>query len=123
MKKITVIEDNQDNRILVRAILDERYEVEEYETGPAALEGLKKSVPDLILLDISLPGLDGIQVLSCIRSENGLKDIPVIALTAHAMVGDREKYLGRGFNDYVAKPITDETLLFGAIERCLNPSQ
>lgn len=119
MKKIAVVEDNPDNRVLVHAILEETYSVVEYEDGLKALEGLKKAVPDLVLLDISLPGMDGVQVLSKIRSEEDLKHLPVIALTAHAMVGDREKYLSSGFNDYVTKPITDETLLFAAIRRCL----
>ena len=119
MKKIAVVEDNQDNRILVRAILEEQYEIIDYETGFEALEDLKKNIPDLILLDISLPGMDGVQVLAKIRSDERLKEVPVIALTAHAMVGDREKYLASGFNDYVTKPITDETLLIGAIERRL----
>ena|SRR3989338_8157356 len=122
MKKIAVIEDNQDNRILVRAILEERFDIVEYETGLEALEDLEKSIPDLILLDISLPEMDGVQVLSHIRSEDKLKHLPVIALTAHAMVGDKEKYLSKGFNDYVTKPIIDEDQLFGAIQRCLGPS-
>ena len=122
MKKITLIEDNEDNRILVGAILDTRYEINAFESGLDALEDLKVNVPDLVLLDISLPEMDGVQVLSRIRSEANLKHLPVIALTAHAMVGDREKYLAKGFNDYVTKPITDESLLLAAIQRCLGAS-
>src|SRR3989344_2822021 len=112
MKKIAIIEDNLDNRILVRAILEDDFDIVEYENGPQALESLKaNSMPDLILLDISLPGMDGIQVLAQIRADKNLKDLPVIALTAHAMVGDRERFLDSGFNDYVTKPITDEATL------------
>ena len=84
-----------------------------------AVEGLPDNVPDLVLLDISLPGMDGTEVLAWIRAQEELVDLPVIALTAHAMSGDREKYLGMGFNDYLTKPIIDEDLLMGAIERLL----
>ena len=119
MKKIAVVEDNPDNRLLVRVILEPLYEVTEYESGFAALDGLARERPDLVLLDISLPEMDGTEVLRRLRADAGLKDLPVIALTAHAMSGDREKYLGAGFNDYVTKPIVDETVLLGAIEKLL----
>ena len=119
MKKIAVVEDNPDNRLLVRVMLEDQYKVTTYETGFDALEGLKHDKPDLILLDISLPHMDGTEVLRRLRTDGDLRDIPVIALTAHAMAGDREKYLGAGFNDYVPKPIVDETLLLAAIERAL----
>ena len=119
MKTIAVVEDNRDNRLLLQAFLSDRYSIVEYDTGPGALEGLKTSVPDLMLLDISLPGMDGLQVLASIRADERLKALPVIALTAHAMSGDRERFLKAGFNDYVAKPIVDENVLFAAIERLL----
>jgi two-component system cell cycle response regulator DivK len=119
MKKIAVVEDNPDNRLLVQVILEPLYEVVEYETGFAALEGLPKEKPDLVLLDISLPEMDGAEVLRRIRADAQLQTLPVIALTAHAMSGDREKYLGAGFNDYVTKPIVDETVLLDAIQRLL----
>ena len=119
MKKIAVVEDNPDNRLLVRVILEPLYEVVEYETGCTALEGLPKEKPDLVLLDISLPEMDGTEVLRRIRADAQLQTIPVIALTAHAMSGDREKFLGAGFNDYVTKPIVDENVLLDAIQRLL----
>ena len=119
MKKIAVVEDNPDNRLLVRVILEPLYEVVEYETGFAALDGLPKEKPDVILLDISLPEMDGTEVLRRIRADAQLRALPVIALTAHAMSGDREKYLGAGFNDYVTKPIVDENVLLDAIQRLL----
>lgn len=118
--KIAVVEDNPDNRMLVQALLEDRYEISEYETGVEAVEGLGGDVPDLVLLDISLPEMDGTEVLAWIREQDELKDIPVIALTAHAMAGDRDKYLAAGFDDYVTKPIVDEDVLFEAIERCLS---
>jgi CheY-like chemotaxis protein/HPt (histidine-containing phosphotransfer) domain-containing protein len=119
MKKIAVVEDNPDNRLLVRVILEPQYEVSEYANGQSTLEGLAREKPDLLLLDISLPEMDGVAVLRRIRANAGLRDLPVIALTAHAMAGDREKYLGLGFDDYVTKPIVDEKVLLDAIQRNL----
>ena len=89
----------------------------EYENGVDALAGLTAHLPDLVLLDISLPGMDGNEILARIRADERLRRLPVIALTAHAMAGDREKYLAAGFNDYITKPIVDETLLLGAMEK------
>lgn len=116
---IAVVEDNPDNRLLVQALLDEFYDITEYETGAAVLDGLRDNVPDLVLLDISLPEMDGTEVLQWIRTQDGLKELPVVALTAHAMAGDREKFLAEGFDDYVTKPIVDETILLETIARWL----
>ncbi len=107
MKRIAVVEDNPDNLLLVEAILSGDYEIVTYETGQEALDGIPGAAVDLILLDISLPGMDGVQVLQELRKLESLKEIPVIALTAHAMVGDREKYLKEGFDNYYTKPIVD----------------
>jgi two-component system cell cycle response regulator DivK len=114
--EIAVVEDNEDNRLLLRALLDDRYDLREYATGPEALAGLESDVPDLVLLDISLPGMDGIEVLSKIRAVEHLRQLPVIALTAHVMAGDRERLLAEGFDEYVSKPIVDEMVLVNAIE-------
>ncbi len=122
MKRIAVVEDNPDNRLLVRVILEPLYEVAEYENGFAALDGLPREKPDLVLLDVSLPEMDGTEVLRRLRADPCLRELPVIALTAHAMAGDREKYLAAGFDDYVAKPIIDERLLLEAIRRKLPDS-
>jgi CheY-like chemotaxis protein len=119
MKTIAVVEDNPDNRLLVQVMLEPDYRIEEYETGPAALAGIQAKIPDLVLLDVSLPEMDGTEVLRRIRADSTLKNLPVIALTANAMTGDREKYLAAGFDDYVAKPIVDEALLLDAIKRHL----
>lgn len=118
--KIAVVEDNPDNRLLVQALLEELYEISEFETGIDAVNGLEADQPDLILLDISLPEMDGTEVLEWIRSQEGLKDTPVVALTAHAMAGDREKFLASGFNDYLTKPIIDEAILLETIARWLD---
>jgi CheY-like chemotaxis protein len=120
--KIAVVEDNPDNRLLVQALLEEYYELTEYETGILATEGLLQDDPDLVLLDISLPEMDGTEVLQWIREQEELKDLPVVALTAHAMAGDREKFLAQGFNDYLTKPIIDETVLLETIARWLKTS-
>jgi CheY-like chemotaxis protein len=116
---IALVEDNPDNRLLVRAILEDLYEVTEYETGSQALDGLRSERPALVLLDISLPGMDGTEVLRHIRTDDSLADLPVVALTAHAMTGDREKFLSAGFDDYLTKPIVDEEVLIGVIARLL----
>ena len=119
MKRIAIVEDNPDNRLLALALLEGVYECVEYETGIDAVAGLPESRPDLILLDISLPGMDGVETLAHSRAKPSLFHLPVIALTAHAMSGDREKYLSAGFNDYVSKPIVDETILLDAISHAL----
>src|SRR3954465_4976323 len=116
---IAVVEDNADNRLLLTAMLGDRYTMVEYDNGPDALEGLAKSLPDLVLLDISLPGMDGNEILAEIRRDGRMRHLPVIALTAHAMAGDRERFLDAGFNDYITKPIVDESLLVNAIQRWL----
>jgi CheY-like chemotaxis protein len=122
VRRIAVVEDNADNRLLVRAILEDMYVIVEYESGSEALAGLKEGDPDLILLDISLPEMDGTEVLRAIRADPALRDLPVIALTAHAMAGDRERFLAEGFDDYLTKPIVDENVLIGTIERLLESS-
>ena len=117
---IAVVEDNPDNRLLLRALLEPRYDIIEYENGMIALEQMPQHKPDLVLMDISLPYLSGVEVLEKMRENDALKDIPVISVTAHAMSGDREKYLGYGFDDYLAKPIWDENQLFQTIDKHLN---
>ena len=119
MTTLAVVEDNADNRLLLQALLGDRYDLVEFDNGIDALAGLTASLPDLVLLDISLPGMDGNEILARIRTDERLRELPVIALTAHAMAGDREKYLSAGFNDYITKPIVDETVLMDAIERWL----
>ena len=122
MPTLAVVEDNADNRLLLQAILGDSYDLVEYENGPDALAGLTRAMPDLVLLDISLPGMDGNTILQRIRADAALAKLPVIALTAHAMSGDREKFLAAGFDDYVTKPIVDENQLFAAIKRLLGES-
>ncbi len=118
-RTVAVVEDSADNRLLVQAILGELYDLVEYENGSDAVAGVLTSPPDLVLLDISLPGMDGHEVLARIRADERIRRLPVIALTAHAMSGDRERYLAAGFDDYISKPIVDENMLLGAIAKQL----
>ena len=117
--RIAVVEDNPDNRLLLKTLLEDLYDLAEFETGLDAVEGLLEASPDLILLDISLPGMDGREVLRWIRSQYDLRSTPVVAVTAHAMAGDRERFLSQGFDGYLTKPIVDESELFDTISDCL----
>lgn len=119
MKRIAIVEDNRDNRLLLRAIMEDRYELTEYATGRAALDGIRSDPPDLVLLDISLPEMDGTEVLRRLRTDPKVSRIPAIALTAHAMRGVRERLLAEGFDGYVVKPIVDEEDLLSAIAQLL----
>ena len=117
MHRVAVVDDNADNRLIIRTILEDQYEIFEFSSGIEAIQGFRKNRPDVVILDISLPEMDGTEILRRIREDAELHDLPVVALTAHAMVGDREKYLAAGFNDYVAKPILDMNVLFSTIQR------
>ena len=117
MKKIALVEDNPDNRMLVQVLLEDFYEVSEYENGPLALAAFETGQPDLVLLDISLPQMDGIEVLRRMRADDRMSGLPVIALTAHASAADKERFKAAGFSDYVTKPIVDEKILLDAIAR------
>jgi CheY-like chemotaxis protein len=108
MRGIAIVDDIADNRLLLRAMLEDLYSVAEYVTGVAALAGIRESPPDLVLLDAALPGLGGAEVVALIRGDERLRGIPVIAMTAHGMPDDRERFLALGFNEYIAKPIVDE---------------
>ena len=119
MKTIALIEDNPDNRLLVEAMLEEHYSVLQFEDGPSALEGLVSADIELILLDISLPEMDGIEVLRRLKEMPNMRDIPTIALTAHAMSGDRERFLSAGFDDYVSKPILDVDQLIDQMQNLI----
>ncbi|MDK2911727.1 MAG: hypothetical protein PWR29_684 [Methanolobus sp.] len=106
MAQILVIEDNPVNMELTVDLLIARgYTVAQAEDGFVALEMLKQERFSLILLDIQLPRMDGLELLSIIKSDENTRDIPVIALTAHSMRGDHERFIEAGCNDYISKPI------------------
>jgi len=105
-KRILIVEDNADNRILITDVLASlNYEVVVAEDGEQGVQLAAAYLPDLILMDLSLPKKDGWSVAREIKDDDGLAHIPIIALTAHAMVGDREKALQAGCDDYISKPI------------------
>ena len=106
-KKIYVIEDNEKNMKLFRAILKLIPDIEIYEEtrGDLGLELLKSGDPDLVILDIQLPEMSGIEICTEIRKIDKFKNVPVIAVTSFAMKGDKERILSAGFSTYVSKPI------------------
>jgi two-component system cell cycle response regulator DivK len=106
LRRILVAEDNDTNRELLRIVLENQgYEVIEAATGKQVLAVLETTHPDLVLLDIQMPELDGYKVISLIRENPVLKSLRVVALTAFAMDGDREKAMSAGFDGYLTKPI------------------
>ena len=108
---ILVVEDNPDNMTTIKAILKGAYDILEATDGEEGLNMTLSELPDLVLLDMSLPKMDGFEVAGRIKSERGDRHIPVIALTAHAMKGDREKTIQAGCDDYVSKPVDPEELM------------
>ena len=116
---ILYVEDNADNRTLVRRILiAEGYNLLEAANATQALEILKDTQPNLILMDINMPDMDGYSLTSKIKETPGLESIPIVALTANVMRGDRERSLEAGCDGYIQKPI-DIDLLSDQIERFL----
>ena len=108
--KILYIEDDPTNRLLVRKLLGvEGYRVFEAGDGPAGIETAERERPDLILLDMGLPGMDGYEIAGRLKQSPELRGIPVIALTASAMAGDEEKTLAAGCDGYISKPIDLDT--------------
>jgi CheY-like chemotaxis protein len=111
-KIVLCVEDNMQNRLLVNRILTSRgYTVIEAEDGLAGLEMIRQHKPPLVLLDINLPGIDGLDIVAKVKGDNELRHIPVIALTASAMQGDRERFLAAGCDDYLSKPIQVQELI------------
>ncbi len=118
MKKILVVEDVEASRDLVVQLLEDDYEVIEAVNGEEAVALAGKERPDLILMDLSLPVMDGWEATRQIKANRALKSVPIIALTAHAMKGDEEKAKAAGCNDYLSKPI-DENELFAKVAKYL----
>lgn len=122
MKKVLVADDKATGRELVRTVLENcDYEVFEAGDGVEALDQARQVRPDLIILDLHMPRLDGFGVIKELRRDENFAKTPVMALTASAMMGDREHALAAGFTGYIAKPIRLSTLR-SEVERLLNES-
>jgi two-component system cell cycle response regulator DivK len=105
-KKILIVEDNEDSReLVVKVLRNKGYETVEAVDGEDALEKAVAERPDLILLDISLPKLDGYEVAKRLKNLEEFQETPIVAFTAHAMKGDREKVIVAGFEGYISKPV------------------
>src|SRR5262249_30000362 len=122
MRRVSIVEDADDNRDLLYYLLVDEFNVTRYSTGEEALRHFQNGdEPHLIILDIWLPGIDGLEVLRRLRDDSRLRSIPVLALTADAMAGDREKYLSAGFDAYEAKPLVNLDEFLCTIRRLLGP--
>jgi two-component system, cell cycle response regulator DivK len=118
VKKILIVEDVELNVELLVQLLEDEYELVTATDGAAALALLETQHPDLILMDISLPVLDGLETTRRIKAQPELRHIPIIALTAHAMQGDADKARAAGCDGYLTKPL-DETLLWRKLAQFL----
>lgn len=123
LPQILLVEDNPDNRLLIAVLLEERYRVIEAASAEEALVLLPMLRPDLFLIDISLPGMDGSALLAELRRLPAHAGRPAIAITAHAMRGDRERFLAEGFDDYISKPILQEQVLLDVVEGALRRAE
>ena len=119
MKKVLIVEDVEINTDLLIQLLEDDYQLVTAADGATGLEAARRERPDIILLDLSLPVIDGWEVTRRLKDDPALCHIPVIALTAHAMSGDEDKARASGCDDYLSKPI-DEDLLFAKLARYLN---
>jgi len=112
MKRILVVEDNETNMYLIKFMLEKSgYEVIEAREGAVGVELAVKEKPDLILMDLQLPDIDGLEATKRIRASKANGEIPIVAITSFAMAGDREKALAAGCTGYIEKPINPETFM------------
>jgi two-component system, cell cycle response regulator DivK len=118
MKTILIVEDVELNRDLLVQLLEDDYRLVLAADGQAAIQKAEEAKPDLILMDLSLPRMDGWEATRRLKADTNLSKIPVIVLSAHAMRGDEERARSCGCDDFLTKPI-DETLLFQKLERHL----
>lgn len=120
-RTVLLIEDNRQNRYLATFLLEQRgFKVVAASDGPIGIELARKGRPDIVLLDIQLPSMDGYTVASALREIEDFSSTPIIAVTSYAMVGDREKAIASGCNGYIEKPIHPETFAL-EIESYLPP--
>lgn len=116
-RRILLIEDNYQNRYMITFLLEKHgYEVIQAEDGATGIDLAAKVKPNMILLDIQLPNMDGYSVARALRKDPSLNSVPIVAVTSFAMFNDREKALGAGCDGYLEKPVNPETFI-GDIER------
>ena len=117
--QVLVIEDNEKNMKLLRDVLQATgYRTLEADSGEAGVELARAHRPSLVLMDVQLPGMSGVEALERLREDEGTAETPVLALTAQAMRGDRERFLDAGFDGYLAKPIDVTELIAIVREHC-----
>jgi two-component system, cell cycle response regulator DivK len=118
-KRVLIVEDNEKNMKLFRDVLQATgYSTLEATTGEEAIELSLSQAPALVLMDVQLPGIDGVEALERMRQNERTASIPVLALTAQAMSGDRERFLEAGFDGYLAKPVDVGALIEAVREHC-----
>jgi two-component system, cell cycle response regulator DivK len=118
-KRVLIVEDNEKNMKLFRDVLQATgYSTLEATTGEEAIELSVSQAPALVLMDVQLPGIDGVEALERLRQNERTASIPVLALTAQAMSGDRERFLEAGFDGYLAKPVDVGELIEAVREHC-----
>ena len=122
-ERILVVEDNAKNMKLFREVLVATgYETLEATTGGEAVDMASEHTPDLVLMDIQMPDIDGVEALRRLRADDRTASIPIVALTAQAMQGDRERFLAAGFDGYVSKPVNVRDLIGTVREHCEGPA-
>lgn len=122
MATVLLVEDNPMNRKLFRDILEIQFQVAEAETAEVARAWLEDHVPDLILMDMQLPGMDGVTFTRLLKQDPRWKDLPIVGVSAHALPRDIEQALQAGCSEYITKPITDDPFTFlERIGRWLSP--
>lgn len=119
-KKILVVEDNEDNReIFVYRLQQMGYEILVASNGKEAIETASQAKPDLIFMDLRMPVMDGWEATRALRQTDWGKDLPVIAVTAHAMEEDRKKALNAGCNEFIPKPVVDYAIIRDTIQKLI----
>jgi CheY-like chemotaxis protein len=121
MKKIMIVEENELNIDLLVQLLEDEYELITALNGAEAVKLAAQEIPDLILMDMAMPVMDGWEATRRIKAQDALREIPIIGLSSYAMVGDAEKALDAGCDDYLTKPL-DEDLLFEKLNNFLKGS-
>jgi two-component system, cell cycle response regulator DivK len=118
-ERVLIVEDNEKNMKLVRDVLQATgYSTLEATTGEEAVELALLQAPALVLMDVQLPGIDGVEALEQLRQDQRTASIPVLALTAQAMSGDRDRFLDAGFDGYLSKPVDVAELIEAVREHC-----